>query len=262
MSLDLNLRDFATGVATNAKAMKTLINGNATDLSALTTVQKSSLVAAINEVAAAVGGAGATIDDATISALSVWSSAKTDAEIKAATAALIDAAPGALDTLNELAAALGDDPNFAATSTTALSNKAPLVHTHAAADTTSGTFAAARLPSATESATGIVELATTTEATTGTDTVRAVTPAGLKAVADTKAAATHTHSAADIASGTLAAARLPAATEAAVGAIELATSAEVIAGVDAVRAVTPAGLTASVGATNTDYVAIFQAGLV
>jgi len=34
---------------------------------------------------------------------------------------------------------------------------------------------------------GIVELATTTETTTGTDTVRAVTPAGLKAVADTKA---------------------------------------------------------------------------
>lgn len=32
-----------------------------------------------------------------------------------AVAALLDSAPGALDTLNELAAALGDDPNFAAT---------------------------------------------------------------------------------------------------------------------------------------------------
>ncbi len=40
--------------------------------------------------------------------------------------------------------------------------------------------------SATESATGVVELATTAEATTGTDTSRAVTPAGLKAVADLK----------------------------------------------------------------------------
>jgi len=37
--------------------------------------------------------------------------------------AVIDAAPGALDTLNELAAALGDDPNFAATVTTALAGK-------------------------------------------------------------------------------------------------------------------------------------------
>lgn len=36
---------------------------------------------------------------------------------------LIDAAPGALDTLNELAAALGDDPNFATTVTNALATK-------------------------------------------------------------------------------------------------------------------------------------------
>ena len=37
---------------------------------------------------------------------------------------LIDAAPGALDTLNELAAALGDDANFSTTVLTSLSNKA------------------------------------------------------------------------------------------------------------------------------------------
>lgn len=40
--------------------------------------------------------------------------------VQAALAALIDAAPGALDTLNELAAALGDDPNFAASVTNGL----------------------------------------------------------------------------------------------------------------------------------------------
>lgn len=38
--------------------------------------------------------------------------------------ALINAAPGALDTLDELANALGDDPNFAATVTAALAGKA------------------------------------------------------------------------------------------------------------------------------------------
>lgn len=43
-------------------------------------------------------------------------SAAADARI----ALVVDAAPGALDTLNELAAALGDDPNFATTVTTAL----------------------------------------------------------------------------------------------------------------------------------------------
>jgi len=43
--------------------------------------------------------------------------------VAAAIGALIDAAPGALDTLNELAASLGDDPNFAATVTNALAGK-------------------------------------------------------------------------------------------------------------------------------------------
>ncbi len=41
--------------------------------------------------------------------------------------AVIDSAPGALDTLNELAAALGDDANFAATITAALAGKADLL---------------------------------------------------------------------------------------------------------------------------------------
>lgn len=39
---------------------------------------------------------------------------------------LINGAPGALDTLNELAAALGDDANYASTITNALALKAPL----------------------------------------------------------------------------------------------------------------------------------------
>lgn len=47
---------------------------------------------------------------------------------------VIAAAPGALDTLNELAAALGDDPNFATTITNALAEKAALDHVHVMAD--------------------------------------------------------------------------------------------------------------------------------
>ena len=47
----------------------------------------------------------------------------TTAYVKAALAALVDSSPAALDTLNELAAAMGDDPNFAATMTTELSKK-------------------------------------------------------------------------------------------------------------------------------------------
>lgn len=39
---------------------------------------------------------------------------------------LVDAAPGTLDTLNELAAALGDDPNFSTTITNSIATKLPL----------------------------------------------------------------------------------------------------------------------------------------
>jgi hypothetical protein len=46
-----------------------------------------------------------------------------DARAQTLIDAVIDAAPGTLDTLNELAAALGDDPNFAATLTTTLATK-------------------------------------------------------------------------------------------------------------------------------------------
>jgi hypothetical protein len=49
-----------------------------------------------------------------------------DAAIAQAIADLLDSAPGALDTLNELAAALGDDPAFATTITNALAGKQPL----------------------------------------------------------------------------------------------------------------------------------------
>lgn len=83
------------------------------------------------------------------------------------------------------------------------------VSLHSASEITSGTLNTARLPAATTTAIGAVELATNAETTTGTDTVRAVTPAGVKAVADTKANTTHNHAATDINSGVLANARLP-----------------------------------------------------
>ncbi|WLG26011.1 phage tail protein [Pseudomonas lurida] len=46
--------------------------------------------------------------------------------VQTAIAALVNGAPGALDALNELAAAIGNDPNFAATMTNVLATKAPL----------------------------------------------------------------------------------------------------------------------------------------
>lgn len=72
--------------------------------------------------AAAAEAAAATYTDNEIAT----EAAARDAAIAAAIASLIDSSPGTLDTLNELAAALGDDPNFAASVTTALAGKQPL----------------------------------------------------------------------------------------------------------------------------------------
>jgi hypothetical protein len=61
------------------------------------------------------------------SASSIWVNSPKQDIINTASAAavtyLVDSAPGTLDTLNELAAALGDDPNYATTITNALAAK-------------------------------------------------------------------------------------------------------------------------------------------
>lgn len=121
-TLQVRITDLATRVATEIKSVKTLVNGNAADLSALTTTQKTSLVDAINELKNAVDNAGSsiTISDSTSSTTEVWSSSKIASEIQAAKDALTNGAAAALDTLAELASALGNDASFASTVTTAL----------------------------------------------------------------------------------------------------------------------------------------------
>jgi hypothetical protein len=60
----------------------------------------------------------------------------TEEYVDSAVTNLISSAPEALDTLNELAAALGDDENFATTITNSISGKADSEHTHLVADIT------------------------------------------------------------------------------------------------------------------------------
>lgn len=121
-TLQARITDLATRMATECKSLRTLVNANGADLSALTTTQKASLVGAINELKTAIDNAGSsiTISDSTSSTTKVWSSSKVAAEITAAKNALTNGAAAALDTLSELAAALGNDANFASTVTTAL----------------------------------------------------------------------------------------------------------------------------------------------
>lgn len=349
MPLSTNLQNLATRVSTEVKSLRVLMTGGPSNLSGLTTTTKANLVAAINELDAAVDAAaqtgGAVIDDGAVVTSSTWSSSKIDSEIdsnvNAAVTALVNGAPLALDTLKELADALENaatDSEVAAI-LTALDNRvrfdaaqtltgpqqvqarsnigagtSSLVIGTGASNAKAGNWnptsanitdttatgisvmtatdaTAARTaigagtsnliigtqatqakagnyspPAATETVSGISELATIAEATAGTDTVRAVTPAGLKAVANTKAEAVHAHIVSDISdvsfvgaevmkASTAAVARAAigagtssytptAATESAQGIIELATTAEATAGTDTTRAITPAGLKA------------------
>lgn len=155
MSLNTNIQNLAVRAATEAKSLRTLVNGNVSDLTALSTTAQGNLVSAINElyssiqaqnngdlvstnnlsditdasavrtnidvsstgeIAADIAAGLATI---TLGALGGLTQAEVDVRVQQ----VVGAAPGALDTLNELAAALGDDPNFATTITTALDNR-------------------------------------------------------------------------------------------------------------------------------------------
>lgn len=121
-TLIVRISDLATRMATECKSLRTLVNANGADLSALTTTQKASLVAAINELKEAIDNSGSsiTISDSTSSTTEVWSSSKVAAEIQAAKDELTNGAASALDTLAELASALDNDASFASTVTTAL----------------------------------------------------------------------------------------------------------------------------------------------
>lgn len=126
MTLATRMTDVVTRMATQCKIILTLINGNAADLSALNTTAKSNLVAALNELKSGLDAIGTptTINDASSSSTTqTWSISKISSEITAALNALTTGAPTALNTLDELAAALGDDANFATTITTALGNR-------------------------------------------------------------------------------------------------------------------------------------------
>lgn len=77
-------------------------------------------LAEVKTVADAAAGGGVAINDAVTNTTDAWSSQKITDHVSTAVANLIDGAPGALDTLNELAAAINDDASFTTTVTTAL----------------------------------------------------------------------------------------------------------------------------------------------
>lgn len=193
----------AAGSAAAAQAASQPLDSDLTSIAALTTtaygralLELANQAALMALLSSATELAPGVIELATVGEAQTGTDtvrAVTPAGLKAAVddakAAILNGAPGALDTLDELAAALGDDANFAATVTTSLSNKQPLdsdLTSIAALTTTSYgrdllTLAnqgalMALLASASETVAGIMEIATQTETNTGTDDARAVTP--------------------------------------------------------------------------------------
>lgn len=144
MSLQTRIGDLITAIGTDIKQLRTWVTGSSSGtLAGLTTSARTDLVAAINEVNDKAGtGGGATPPSASETVAGIVELASL-AEVAAGvdtgravtpegvrqervalrTEILGAGVPAALDTLDELAAALGDDANFAATVTTALGNR-------------------------------------------------------------------------------------------------------------------------------------------
>ena len=268
MSLATNLQNFATRVATEAKALRTLVNGNASDLSALTTTNKANLVAAINEVAGEVdtiqsGGIATDLESLTDVDLTTPATGHilrhdgTQFVNVLGTAHFEVAGAAASAQAAAIAASQPVDSDLTAiaalTTTTFGRNLLTL------ADSTALT---AQVAAASETVAGKIEISTAAENTTGTDNTRAVSPLGLQTrmaayaqpldsdLTSIAALATTAYGRAflTLADQTATMNLLRAASETATGIVELATNAETIAGTDTVRATHAAGTKAAIDA--------------
>jgi hypothetical protein len=125
MSLETKIISLAQAIGADIKDIRTK-QGTLTSLS---TTNKTNLVAAINELFSLMGSAGASINDTAGNGntTETWSADKIFDTIEAAKTTvkneLVNGASTTLDTLNELAAALGNDPNYATTIATQLGNR-------------------------------------------------------------------------------------------------------------------------------------------
>lgn len=110
-------------LATNT-AIRSLITSNDTDISNLQSEDSNlwSAIAATNTAIRSITTTNAT-KIAQVEANLLASNTAIRGYVDTEVAALVDSAPATLDTLNELAAALGDDPSFATTLTTNLGQK-------------------------------------------------------------------------------------------------------------------------------------------
>lgn len=195
-TIQSDITTLQSDVATKASIVNTELTGSATaenlDISGTLNVGATNIVTSLNsklEASDLTGYATETYVNNSIAAIPApdFTGYATETYVDTSIANLVDTAPATLDTLNELAAALGDDPNFATTVTNSIAGKADASHTHILADVTDVTATASEL----NVLDGIT--ATTTELNY-TDGVTS----NIQTQLDQKAANSHTHTSSQI----------------------------------------------------------------
>jgi hypothetical protein len=188
----------------------------------------SHVIADVTGLQTAIDGKAASSHTHTISNVTGLQTAldakATPADVTTAVASVVNAAPASLDTLKELADALGNDANFASTVTNAIAGKAAAVHTHVIGDVTglqtaldgkqaSGSYAASVHTHGISDVTGLQtaldgkQAAGSYAAATHGHSISDVT--GLQTALDGKSGVSHTHSASQVTSGQFDVARIP-----------------------------------------------------
>ena len=210
-----NAANSAAASATSASASSTSATNSANSASAAATSATNAATSEIN----AASSASAAASSATAAAASASAAATSEANINTAIvdtvtktfvdnlnidadtldgqhgsyytgytdtaiANLIDTAPATLDTLNELAAALGDDPNFATTVTNSIATKLD-ASAYTASDVLSKLITVDGAGSALDADTLDGQHATAFAAASHTHTLSEITDAGTAAAADT-----------------------------------------------------------------------------
>lgn len=131
-SLDSNAVT-STNLAPGAVTIADIADGEITAGKLHTTLDLSTKTLTLTQASVTAHQAALSVTQSQISDLSTTTDLSegtnlyyTNARADARVALLVDSAPGTLNTLNELAAALGDDPNFATTTANNIATKLPL----------------------------------------------------------------------------------------------------------------------------------------
>ena len=127
MSTETRVNALAAAIGSDVKDLVDKVG----DLASLTTSDRTSLVAAINEIFGAANAATGINDNAT-STGSTWSSDKIAQELTTAISTFATGAPELLNTIDEIAAALEDNPDLIAALRQLITDNATAISTLAA----------------------------------------------------------------------------------------------------------------------------------